>query len=191
MNRLFSLLAALILAAFCAGARQPEQGYRGFVESSNSVRRERYGIIVPDFSYKETEFRTGLSTSHGYQFNPWLFVGAGVEYQRAIEQGTDYLAPFAHVRTDQLFGRFSPFASLRLGYNLTNDGGIYFSPEIGYRFNWGRKVGLNVGAGLTLEGYKLYMFDAAIAPDGYLTAYKAWTERRCHVYFTFRVGIDF
>ncbi|MDE6276706.1 MAG: hypothetical protein K2M06_01210 [Muribaculaceae bacterium] len=190
MHRLITSIAALLLVFAGMAARQPERGYRGFFDWSNSLRSDRIGFTGLDDS-RTTLFYTGFDTSHGMQFNPWLYAGGGLEFLHCSKDDTNHFRPFAHVRTDLLFGKFSPFASLRLGYNLTNGGGVYFSPEIGYRFNWGRKTGINIGAGLTLQGYKIDVYDISMLPEGYLSYEYTHSERRCRAYFSFRVGIDF
>ena len=182
-------VAAIAAAAIIAGAsaRQPSRGYRGFLDWSNDIRTENTGLN----GEKETLYYTGFSTSHGYQFNPWLYVGAGL----GLEKCTRYdfwLAPvFVHARTDQQLGRFTPFAEVRLGYNLTDDGGVYFSPNIGYRFNWGRKTGVNVGVGLTLQGVKTNIYEVTSQPGDYWIMDYKGARHDCRVCFSFRVGIDF
>ena len=118
-------------------------------------------------------------------------MGAGL----GLEKCTRYdfwLAPvFVHARTDQQLGRFTPFAEVRLGYNLTDDGGVYFSPNIGYRFNWGRKTGVNVGVGLTLQGVKTNIYEVTSQPGDYWIMDYKGVRHDCRVCFSFRVGIDF
>jgi hypothetical protein len=69
-------------------------------------------------------------------------------------------ATFLNVRYDRSFNKFRPFGDIRIGYAqvgyaLSDDtSGIYFSPTIGHRFDCGRKFGVNIGAGLTVESRK-------------------------------------
>lgn len=187
MKRISFITLALIVAltAFC---RQPQQGYRGFLEWSNSVYSE------PSFGYpdqRNTYFFSGASTSHGYQITPVWFVGAGISMEYNGTQNK-FIAPvFLQGRADFKFGIFSPFADARLGYSLTDGGGLYFSPSIGYRFNWGRKMGINVGVGLTVKGSTYDKADVVIHPDGYCTYVKVGTWHDYKSYFSFRVGFDF
>lgn len=69
---LFITLAVMI--AFTASSRQPQRGYRGFVDWNNSLI-ERPGFLPAD---KNHYYYSGISTSHGYQINPMWFVGAGI-----------------------------------------------------------------------------------------------------------------
>lgn len=186
---LFTFTALFIsLSAF---ARQPQKGYRGFIDWTNDVRSE--GIGFTNFNFEKTLVcYTGLSTSHGYQFNDWLFTGLGLNFQYNSTIKSHIIAPFFQGRTDLKFGKFTPFGDLRLGFSCTSGGGVYFSPNIGYRFNWGRKAGLNVGVGTTLIGSKIDIYEVTLNPDsGYHEFHYSGREKRSTVYFSFKVGIDF
>ncbi len=98
---------------------------------------------------------------------------------------------FLQGRADFKLGKFTPFVDARIGYSLTDGGGIYFSPSIGYRFNWGRKLGINVGVGATIKGNKHDLFGETISPEGYTIYVKTGSYRDHESYFSFRVGIDF
>ena len=63
---------------------------------------------------------------------------------------------FAEGRLDATWGKFTPYFSARLGANVAKHGGVYFSPTVGYRFNWDRKTAINLGAGVTLVGHDEY-----------------------------------
>ena len=187
---LISMLAATAVA-FGAKARQPESGYRGFIEWSNDYRTQK-PFLGPES--RINTLYTGFSTSHGYQFNPWLFVGAGIEYEYCSKLKEHIFIPFVHGRADMLFGKFTPFGEVRVGYNLVNDvgdQGFYFSPNIGYRFNWGRKVGINVGAGVSVLLSKVDSYDMVVDSNGYTTYYKIGSYYKKKAFFSFRIGIDF
>lgn len=188
MKRFLIIIASILLVILPAAARQPERGYRGFLDWSNDI-----GSVDMWFpGNKATEFYTGISTSHGYQFNPYLYIGGGLGYQHCSRFSSNIFSPFVHGRGDFRFGHLTPFGEIRLGYNLTNGGGIYFSPNIGYRFNWGRKLGINIGLGLSVLGYSADLFEIAQEPtDGYMTYIKVGTKHGCHTTFSFRIGIDF
>ena len=201
MKRTFFLSALFAVTVFGATARQPERGYRGFVDWTNRIY---HGSSL---NGSRTFYSPGISTSHGYQFNPWLFAGAGIDYslddtgywEKRHNYSIDnyFLSVFGHVRTDLQLGRFTPFADLRLGWNADSNGTVYFSPSIGYRFNWGRKTGINVGLGYTLDSYRYQNYIQIQAPaSGYpqgLTIFvptgefNNWNRSS----FTFRIGIDF
>lgn len=182
------LILLLIFAGLASAAfgRQPGRGYRGFVEWSNSIRAPRDGSFG-----RQTQYYTGLSTSHGYQINPVVFVGAGIDFEHWSDADSNILAFFAQGRADLRLGRFTPFGDIRLGYNAASGAGVYFSPSVGYRFNWGRKVGINLGLGLTVQGYNQKVYDVGVSPDGYWYAREIGRKRGAVPFFSFRLGLDF
>ena len=194
MKKLFLVLVGLVMMCNFAAARQPQRGYRGFVEWSNSTRNNTYGVFTGTrniATYRENNFYTGVTTSHGYQINPLFFIGAGVGMEKCTNLNNWIVPLFVEGRVDLKFGKFTPFGDIRLGASLSEGAGVYFSPTIGYRFNWGRKIGINLGAGLSLVGYKVENY-AVIwpTPDDLEFAYHG-TKHHVRPYFSFRLGIDF
>ena len=194
MKRTIILILATITLCQVAEARQPGRGYRGFLEWSSSLRSENFGYLDMNGNLlinRENTFYTGFSTSHGYQINPLFFIGAGLGMERCGSLD-NWVAPiFIEGRIDLKFGKFTPYGDLRLGANVAEGAGVYFSPTIGYRFNWGRKMGVNLGVGLTLAGYRVEHYEGTITgPDSYEIQYVG-TKRHIRPYFSFRVGIDF
>lgn len=188
------ILALLALAALSSYSRQPRKGYRGFIEWSSSLRSESLGGFDLDgnlYKNRQNTFYTGLTTSHGYQINPVFFIGAGLGMEKCGSLD-NWVAPvFLQGRADMRFGRFTPFGDIRLGANMAEGIGAYFSPTVGYRFNWGRKMGVNLGAGLSLAGYKAEHYEGTfIGPDDYEIHYVG-SRRHVRAYFSFRLGIDF
>ena len=188
------IILTILLATLSSEALQPRRGYRGFFEWSSSVRSEKFaypGINGNLMMYRENTFYTGFSTSHGYQINPMFFIGAGLGMEKCTSLD-NWVAPvFIQGRIDLKFGKFTPFGDLRLGANVAEGAGVYLSPTMGYRFNWGRKMGVNLGAGLTLAGYRAEHDEATMtAPDSYEIQYVG-TRRHIRAYFSFRLGIDF
>lgn len=188
------IIFTVLLVAVSAEARQPQRGYRGYFEWSSSLRSEKFGY--PDMNgnllmYRDNTFYTGFSTSHGYQINPLFFIGVGLGMERCGSLD-NWVAPiFLEGRIDLKIGKFTPFGDLRLGANVAEGAGVYFSPTIGYRFNLGRKMGVNIGAGLTLAGYRVEHYEGTwTGPDSYEIQYIS-TRHHVRPYFSFRVGIDF
>lgn len=185
MKKIFLLIAFATAANFLS-AKQPQKGYRGFIEWSNNVTSYKY-----DDQISMTGFYTGGSTSHGYQFNPNFYLGAGFSIEHSSKFAQTLLPVFVDARTDQKFGYFTPFGDLRIGYSLNSGGGLYFSPTLGYRFNWGRKAGINLGLGLSVIGYKVERYTIAVDQNGYLSYVSEGTRHQSKAYFTFRRGFDF
>lgn len=187
---LLSLIAVAISTALFAS--EPERGYRGFVEWDNNITSYKLSI-----DSRKTYWFTGVSTSHGFQFNKNFFLGAGLMFDTSTDDNLKILPAFVQVRTDQTWGRFTPFGDLRIGYNFTDGGGMYISPTIGYRFNWGRKMNLNVGVGMTLRGSEVHQWDITYFPDYLGTGNGAYdleyrgSHHEFKPMFNFRIGIDF
>ena len=177
----------LALSAITTYGRQPQRGYRGFIEWSNDLTSQQ------NFYTNETVLYTGATTSHGSQINPMWYIGAGLTVEYCNQYETFMVPVFAHTRADFQFGKFTPFADFRLGCNLGEGGlGAYISPSIGYRFNWGRKFGMNLGLGMTVKTYNVDIYDGVYDADtGYLLIQYIGHETRAKAYFTFRLGIEF
>lgn len=188
------ILLITLFAVVSAQARQPRRGYRGFLEWSSSLRSEKFGHITIDnniTTYRDNTFYTGFSTSHGYQINPMFFVGAGLGMEHCSKLDNWIVPVFVEGRADFLLGKLTPFGDIRLGYNVADGGGMYFSPTIGYRFNWGRKMGVNLGLGLSVAGYTAEHYEGSFTgPDSYEIQYIG-TRHHTRVFFSFRAGIDF
>ncbi|MDE7387126.1 MAG: hypothetical protein K2N28_08335 [Muribaculaceae bacterium] len=194
MKRTIIILLAIITFVNISEARQPQRGYRGFFEWSSSLRTENLGYIDLNGNLcanSESTFYTGFTTSHGYQINQMFFVGGGFGMERCGKLD-NWVAPlFVEGRADFKLGKYTPYADLRLGANIAEGIGAYFSPTIGYRFNWGRKMGINISAGLSLAGYKAEHYEGTfVSPDYYEIQYVA-TRHHVRPYFSFRIGIDF
>lgn len=193
MKRLIPVCVVCI-SVFTAHAWQPrdvQRGYRGFAEWSTDITSYKY-----DEASRATAWSTGISTSHGYQFSPRFFLGAGVGFQPSVNSsGADLVPLFIQARTDQTWGKFTPFGDLRVGYNMCDGGGLYLSPSVGYRFNWGRRLNLNVGVGMTLRGTttEQYQINVIPLPDGTFAAEMLYQGKHHSVkpMFSLRVGIDF
>ncbi len=110
-------------------------GYRGFVDLG-------YSIGVGDFGEGRAEF----ATSHGYQFNPYIYagLGAGVHYYHESEMVE--IPVFAHVRSEFLNNAISPFFDFKIGYTVYDATGFYMTPSVGCRF-----AGVSIGIGYTMQ----------------------------------------
>lgn len=115
-------------------------GYRGFVDLGYTVGTGVYG-----------EDRIEVSTSHGYQFNPYIYLGlgAGVHYYFGSE--IFEIPIFAHVRSEFLKNSISPFVDFKIGYSVFDATGFYMTPSVGCRFAIGEKNGISAGIGYTMQ----------------------------------------
>lgn len=130
------------------------RGYRGFVELG-------YAFGVGEDGNND---RLEITTTHGYQFNPYIFVGggAGIHYYNDAEEAL--MPVFGEFRANLLDGPITPYVGFKLGYSaVLNDsdyweGGAFFSPSIGVRFLTGGDKFLNVSFGYSLQqlNYEYY-----------------------------------
>lgn len=169
MKRAFTVILFAVAVYSSLSAKYPEKGYRGFVEQNIEIGWATGYRYVPspgdgwmDYyeDYTSTFALWGLSTSHGYQFNPHFFLGAGIMFQigsgdvmRRLE-----LPLFIHARTDLQFGKWPIYGDLRLGgtfmaRNLKGgEDKLQITPSIGYRWDWGRRTCGNISLGVSLHG---------------------------------------
>lgn len=129
-------------------ARNTLKGYKGFVDA---------GYIFDTSDNNAGKF--SISTSHGYQFNNYLFLGAGM----AIDCYTDtdesqFGVPiFANFRANFINKKITPFADLKSGYSVGDINGAYVALGLGVRFTLKNKMALN----LRMEyNYLQYQFDS-------------------------------
>ncbi len=183
------LLVLMTVISISASARQPQRGYRGFVDWASSVHSTK---PVGEFNLDtETGFFTGFSTSHGYQFNERWFLGAGYSWEKCGKLSHRLNPIFLEGRADLKFGKFSPFADLRIGYDLMEHD-FYMSPTIGYRINWGSRIGVNIGVGASMQRVSTNEVITTLRPDETENDFMLGPEKhKLWGYFTFRVGIDF
>ncbi len=98
--------------------------YRGFVDLGFTI-----GTGGGAFN------RLDLTTSHGVQIFPQLFVGAGVGLSYFYDLSSLAMPIFADIRTDILNSKTTPFVDFKIGYSPVDLSGLYLSPTIGCRFN--------------------------------------------------------
>ena len=102
-----------------------------------------------------------LSYSVGHRINQWIGVGGGLAIEDFEFNDAGQILPiFAEMRGFSSTKNISPYYNVRLGYGfalknekyniIETNGGIMFSPEIGFRFG-GRDVQFFMGAGLRFQ----------------------------------------
>lgn len=138
------LLAILSLVIASLTSHAVETGYRGFVD---------YGFLYGTGDFDGSTMNE-ITTTHGYQILPQLFVGGGVGmhlYKFGKSDEIQYDLPvFADIRWDMLLTKFTPFIDVKGGYSVAgNFTGVYFNPSIGCRMAIGDKIGINLGIGYT------------------------------------------
>lgn len=165
MKKLFILLVSVLLFSFNCSAQSISSGnYKGYVDAG-------YSIGIGDYEFGRVE----INTSHGYQFNPYFFLGAGVglHFMPSYEtSGMDIpldvrdskvdIPVFANIRSHFSKGKFAPFADLKGGTYITNSGGLYIIASVGIRYALNDKQGLSLSLGYTNEKLEFEVFDGFI-----------------------------
>ena len=158
----------------------PSKGYKGFIDLGFSLG------LDDDWDYNDNKFE--FTTSHGYIFNPHLFVGLGIglnyyvghyddDYYQYDDEDRIEVPIFAHIRTHFLDRRVTPFADAKLGYIVTGEDGVYFSPSVGCRFARSNRSAFWVSLGFSVIRY-----------DDSRVRYRRNSDRES---LTMRVGWDF
>ena len=125
-------------------------GYHGFFDAG-------YTFGVGDYELNKIE----LSSTHGYQFNPYFFLGGGIALHFISEYGRSnhslYRARmcdipiYANTRITFLNGTISPFIDGKCGYYLTHHGELYANVSAGCRFALQHGQAINIYIGYTKE----------------------------------------
>lgn len=158
---LFICFLSLVSFVINAQDNLPGNGYRGFADFG-------YTVGVGDYEFGRFE----VSTTQGYQFNPYFFVGGGVgfhfmqSYETAgMEIALDKrdakvsIPLFADLRGTFSKRKFAPFIDLKAGYFLTNNDGLYGNISVGCRMTVKRKQAVSLSVGYTYEKLEFETFD--------------------------------
>lgn len=140
-------------------ARNTLKGYKGFVDA---------GYIFDTSDNNASKF--SISTSHGYQFNNYLFLGAGM----AIDCYTDadeskFGVPiFANFRANFINKKITPFADLKSGYSIGDINGTYVALGLGVRFTLQNKMALNLRMEYNYLQHQLGDYNGYYVYDDYM-----------------------
>ena len=121
-------------------------GYRGFADIGGGFGVGENGDGV--FS---------ISTSHGYQFNPYFFLGGGIGIDAHIGWGYVSVPIFVDSRLYFTSGkRVTPYFGVKLGFSPSEGDGLYFNPMFGVSIGLNRKLAINVSLGYNLQRADFY-----------------------------------
>ena len=123
-------------------ARNTLKGYKGFVDFA-------YIGDVSDYNASKIE----LSTSHGYQFNNYFFVGGGVALNYYTDADLVAAPIYANFRANFINKRVTPFADVKTGYAVGDIEGAYASIGVGVRFSLKGKKALNLALMYNFQDY--------------------------------------
>lgn len=159
MKKIFFLLAMIMVSTGCFA--QSTKGYHGFADLG-------YTIGVGDYDFGRFE----ISTTHGYQVNPYFFVGGGVgfhfmseckygdpEIPLDLRKSKVSIPLFADFRGTFTKRKFAPFVDLKLGYFVTNNDGFYGNISAGCRMRTKGNQAVSLSIGYTYEKLEFETFD--------------------------------
>lgn len=155
----------------------PKTGYKGFLDFG-------YGLGLGDTGAD----RIQLTTSHGYQINPYIYAGVGVGCSYFTNGELFNVPIFANGRFTLPLSnsKVCPFFDYKIGYSAADVSGFYMAPSAGIRVAMGEKCGFNISIGYEMQkasfGY-FYFYGDYYYDYGEETA-------NCGA-FNFKIGIDF
>jgi len=114
-------------------ARNTLKGYKGFIDAATIGNVNGY-----DASFME------ISTTHGYQFNNYFFLGGGIALNYYADAELTTAPIYAAFRANFINKKVSPFADIKLGYTVGDLRGTYASIGIGVRFSLKGRKALNL-----------------------------------------------
>lgn len=137
-----------------------KHGYRGFADVG-------YTFGVGDYDMGRFE----VSTTHGYQINPYIFVGAGVglHFMPSYETSDMDIAldtrdskvcipVFAAARVNFTKTRVSPFIDIKGGTFVTKGDGLYIVLSGGCKIKTRGKQGIDLSVGYTFAKLEFQTF---------------------------------
>lgn len=129
------------------------RGYKGFVETG-------YSLGTGDCSVNRFE----ISTSHGYQFNPYLFLGAGLGISYYDESNLTAIPVFVDFRTNFIKNKITPIAGIKFGYSSGDLEGFYGCIDLGVRFGMSGKKAMTVKLGYTSQNLEVERYSSFYNP---------------------------
>ena len=191
MRKLFFAIAVMFLTSMAHAQNVATNTYRGFVDAG-------YSIGIGDYPFGRFE----VNTSHGYQFNPYFFLGAGLGFHFMSSYETDGMEIalderdskvdipiFANVRCNFSKKKVVPYIDLKGGTFVTNNGGMYANASVGCRISLNEKRAVNIAVGYTSEKLEFETFDSFIdhtSMDYIRSATKRTTES-----ISIKLGFEF
>ena len=146
------VIIAIILAitSFCAQAQTLEGNrYKGALDFMISPGND--GVF-----YKFNTFSFGLLNTHGYQINPYVFVGVGIGIQYHCMKNFENsisVPIYSNVRFNFTQSKTSPYFDLKGGYSIYEIEGLYLSPSFGLRFGLNNNMAANLQVGYSAQRF--------------------------------------
>lgn len=138
-----------------SGGENEITGYRGFADMG-------YTVGIGEWKAGRIE----VTTSHGYQFTPYLFMGGGTGIHYYCTDGAEetVVPLFVDFRANFIKGKIVPFARIKAGYSFdTSESfeglGFYIAPSAGVKFMVSDNFAINFSLGYTSQLVDSYYED--------------------------------
>lgn len=188
-------ILSILLFAFAVSVKAQNVAgncYRGFVDAG-------YTIGFRDYDFNRFE----INTSHGYQINPYFFVGGGTglhfmpsyktsgsgEIALDTRDSKVDIPVFANLRGTFSKGRFAPFIDAKAGTHVNNNGGMYINASIGLRISVNSKQAVDIMVGYTDEKLEFETFGRFV--NDYSLDYTRTPVKREAEGIAIKVGYEF
>lgn len=168
MKKLFVLLTTLCVSLSTFAQNSSGGCYRGFFDCGYSAG------LGGNLNYGFGRFE--INTAHGFQINPFVFVGGGcglhfmpkfetsdAEIPLEIRESSVDIPVFGNVRGNFGRGKIVPFADAKLGTYLNNNGGLYYNLSAGCRFAVNEKQAVNFSVGYTSSSLEFQHFGGFVS----------------------------
>lgn len=123
-------------------SRSTLRGYKGFVD---------FGCVVDLSDYNANKVE--ISTSHGYQFNNYFYLGGGMAASIYTDLDLVTIPIFVDFRANFINKKITPFADVKGGYSVGDVEGGYATVGVGVRFSLKGKKALNLKMEYNFQSY--------------------------------------
>ena len=148
MKKILFILMALM--PIMTNAQNIKRGYHGFADLGYTKCLSQLDPSVIE-----------ITTSHGYQFNPYIFLGAGVGFDFTGSCKSGEVSGHAFQKRDSKVDipfffnakanftktKLSPFADVKVGSYINNDCNIYANIALGCRYAMSNNMGISFSVG--------------------------------------------
>ncbi len=185
------MIAVAIISLTASAQNTASNCYRGFADAG-------YTIGIGDYDMGRFE----INTSHGYQINPFIYLGAGLGLHFMPEYETSGMSialdsreskvdipVFANAKLNMSKSKYAPFVDGKVGIYVTNNGGLYMNISAGLRIATNERQAVNICVGYTREELEFESFDSFFGTSSmkyYTSSRKLTTEG-----IAIKVGYEF
>ncbi len=157
MKKLIVLVLAAIFALSVASHEASAQGwgpsgfgnsFSGFNSDTGGLSKGYHGMVEwgNGLDFADGEWGTCLVTTHGYQFNPYLFLGVNLGFHANSYNGVLPMLLGLDFRVYMSKNsQFTPYVGIRGGY-------LYTDIMAGLRFSLNKSLGLNISVSAGMVG---------------------------------------